>query len=364
MTRTRTTGPPKRSDGSSLSLMVRASALVFALVVAVGVWFASQSEALREAENAYKRRNFVLALDRARAHLLRRPWSHSAAVLAGRALSEVDRADEAEGYYHRAEWTGPLDPDDQHTRAFGLLCAKEPDRAIAIYEEILRRRPRDTLALRRMAAIYYSRKQMRQATEIAEQLTHIPADALIGYAMIGSIRHDDRDPAGAIAAYEKVLELQPDLKSLPFDYSIFWNELTTDLIASGRAEDACRLLSAELQRRDDAILYYLRGLAEESLGVADAAEKSWLQAVERDPRSKQAWLSLGRLELKTQRPEPAIEHLTRALTIAPDDYETVYSLALAYRQLGRADEAEQYTKRADQIRAMMINAEGHANGKR
>ena len=68
-------------------------------------------------------------------HLERRPWSRDAALLAGRCLSRLDYADQAEPYYRRA---GRLLLQDQQVRAYGLVRGPHPELAIPAYREIIR----------------------------------------------------------------------------------------------------------------------------------------------------------------------------------------------------------------------------------
>jgi tetratricopeptide (TPR) repeat protein len=320
--------------------------------VALTAWNATRSAALAEARAAYDRGDLVSALSRALDHLDRRPWSRDAALLAGRCLSEKAYPDLAESYYRKAEAAGPLGLDDLQVRGLGLVRAIRFDQAARVYEEILRRWPNDPTALRRLATIYYTQQRMDQALALAKRLSVVPEGAVPGYALIGTVHHDDAARAEAIAAYEKVLELDPELKSMPLPTAIFWDELTKDLIATGRAPEARRILAAAQARRDDdAELHYVRGTVEEALGAVDTAEMSWLRALEIAPNHLRAWRALGRFELKRGRLDEALRRLTRASELDPNDYETAYSLSLALRRSGRAEEANAVAKRAEELRA-------------
>ena len=64
-------------------------------------------------------------------------------------------------------------------------------------------------------------------------------------------------------------------------------------------------------------------------------------------------LELGRLELAENRPEKAIEWFRRALAKNENDVDARYSLGLALRQVGKAEEAQQELERANAARAAL-----------
>ena len=319
-------------------------------LLALTAWETTRSTALDEAQRAYHRRDLNTALRRALDHLGRRPLSHGAAVLAARCLSELDYAVAAEPYYRRARATGGLGVDDRHRRAYALVRSNERERARAAYEEILRDRPNDAIALQRLATVFYSMQGYDQGRTLAERLTLLPGGAGAGYALLGTIDHEEGKRPQAIAAYERLLAIDPSLSGLPFPASLFWTELTGDLIAEGRPEEASRLLRDGLNHRDDATLHYLRGRAERAAGQSDEAEACCRRALERDPGLGGAWLLLGQLALHRQQPDKALELLNRAEAVDPDRFETATGLQLAHRQLGHLAEAARFAGKVQQLR--------------
>ena len=71
-----------------------------------------------------------------------------------------------------------------------------------------------------------------------------------------TLKHGDCDviigvPANyeqAAASFEKVLELDPDLRLMPLPQPLFWSHLTTNLMASGRIGDAIGYLDATMMQ--------------------------------------------------------------------------------------------------------------------
>ena len=229
--------------------------------------------ALREAAAAYGRNDLETALRRALDHLDRRPASRAAALLAARCLSRLDFAEKAEPYYRRA---GPLGLDDLHIRAYGLVRANRREEAVGAYQDILARRPDDVLALRRLAAVRIAQARRDEALALADRLIRIPSGAVIGHTLAGVVHHDTESPERAVAAFERVLALDPDLRLMPLNpRSMFWTYLAQDLLALGRPAEARRGLARALSGSGDATLAGLMGQAYRQEGDFDEAER-WL----------------------------------------------------------------------------------------
>ena len=45
--------------------------------------------------------------------------------------------------------------------------------------------------------------------------------------------HNDKDREGAIAAFKRVLEVDPDLRLMPLPHKTFWSYFAEDLIKNG-----------------------------------------------------------------------------------------------------------------------------------
>ena len=255
-----------------LSMLAKAILLVGLLALTVAE--ATRSDHLEEARRAYERRDLDRSLCRSLDHLQYHPFSHQASVLAARCLSDLVYPDAAEPYYRRTRWSGTLRPEELHSRALGFVMAAKRDEAVAAYEEILRQRPNDVLALRRLATVLFAQQRFDRAKQVAERLAALPEGRVAGYAMLGTVYHEELNPILTIAAYQNVLKADPSLSTLPFSKTVFWTELTDGLISEGRSAEARRLLGEALTRSDDASLHFLLGQAERASGAAEAAEAS------------------------------------------------------------------------------------------
>ena len=337
-----------------------ARGVILAGLAAFTVWHGAHPEALAEAEVAYGKSDLVTAVRRACDRLDCWLPSPRAARVTALSLSRLDFAEFAEPYYRRV---GPLGLEDLHHRAYGLVRANLRERGIRAYQEILSRWPDDVLALRRQAAVLISQGQRNEAMRLAERLIRIPKGEVIGYTLAGILNNDLGEPEPAVAAFERVLTLDPELKAMPLNtLEQFWRNLGTDLIALGRYADARRYMSRALAGGNNAILITLMGEAYYRDSMLEDAERCWQKASEWDPKLPIVWLHLGRLELTRGHPREAIPLLERAARLAPVTSQPLYSLGLAHGRLGHVAEAERYRRQADINRSKSAAPRGNMGG--
>jgi len=321
--------------------------LLLAGLLALTGWNVTRSNGLDQARTAYARGELATCLQRTLDHLSRRPWSREASLLAAHCLSQLDFADSAESYYRRA---GPLSLNDLQIRAFGLARGNHRQQAIQAYEEILARWPDNITALRRLAAIQLSENNIPQLLALADRLIYSPGGAAIGYTLDGVVNHNDHNYERAIAAFEHVLQLDPELHLMPLPHSLFWSNLADDLIKMGRFGDVQGYLTRALASTPDAALMNTLGRAFSLGGSFDEAERCFRQAAEWEPKDYLPHYHLGQVELQRHRPEQARQHLEAAHRLAPLRIDVLYSLVVAYRLLRLPDETARIEKEIAHLR--------------
>jgi tetratricopeptide (TPR) repeat protein len=324
--------------------------IVFTLVLIglsiLSAWNLSRSNALPEARGAYTRGDLAASLEHALDHLGRQPWSQEAALLAARCLSRLDYAEHAEPYYRRA---GQLELNDAQVRAYGLARGPHPEHSIPAYNEILVRWPDNVTALRRLAAIQLAQNNSDELLKLADRLGRIPNGAVIGQTLRGVVYHNDKNPQQAVAAFERVLDLDPELREMPLVRGLFWSHLADDLIECGRFEDAGRYLTQALVDNNDASLMNRLGRVYFLQGSLIEAERCFRQVAEWDPSDYSSRLELAKLALQRRARAEALLHLNQAHLLAPRHYSVLYSLASVYRQLGRTFDADRIQETINQL---------------
>lgn len=324
---------------------------VVLLVALLGLtgWNLSRSSKLEAASRSYRQGRYAVALQAALDHVDRRQWSREACRIAALCLSQLDFAPQAEAYYARA---GVLTLEEAHIRAQGILRSNQRLEAEAAYKAILKRSPKDPEALRLLAALYLTMMRYAEGAELAEELAGIPGHEIVGMTMLGTFRHRQGEYERAIDAYERVLELDPDLSDILLPKAAFWSNYTQDLLTVGRTAEAAEKAEAYVASDpENASMLELLGRARQSLGQLELAEDAWRRALHADAGRSELWNNLGRLELMRGNLEEARKLLERAVALDPGSYASVYNLLLTNRRLGRQDEVKRLQERLDAIKA-------------
>jgi tetratricopeptide (TPR) repeat protein len=159
---------------------------------------------------------------------------------------------------------------------------------------------------------------------------HFDAQFTLGRALYGA-----GDDAGAARAFRAANAIRADdARALFF--------LATTLERGGDAAGALAAYRELALRKPSAaeghlglgVLLVKRGGTEADEGMRELA-----RALEINPDLYEARVTLGRMLVARGRPAESIAHLTRAAELAPSNPEPHYQLSLAYRRLGRKDEA-------------------------
>lgn len=171
-------------------------------------------------------------------------------------------------------------------------------------------------------------KAVRQAVGLAPK--HFDAQLALGRALFGM-----GDNAGAIRAFQTAKLLQPaNTKALFF--------LATAMERAGDIKAALATYRELISVKPDwheghlglGVLLLKRGGAEAAEGL-NALER----ALQINPNLYEARIALGKALISRGRWNDAVEHLTRAAALAPDNPEPHYQLSIAYRRLGRKEDA-------------------------
>ena len=100
-----------------------------------------------------------------------------------------------------------------------------------------------------MAAVLISESRWDDALQTAERLIKIPAGAVIGHTLAGVVHHNTSDSELAVFEFDRVLELDPELKQMPLKpRSMFWTDFGHNLLI-GRSLGRRQAPSATCARR-------------------------------------------------------------------------------------------------------------------
>ena len=217
------------------------------------------------------------------------------------------------------------------------------DRAVASVQALRKAEPNNTEVKHRaadvlvlQAVVLANRKDDNRALEAARSAVDLAPDSFDAQFALGRALFGNGDLAGAARAFQSAISLRPaDLKARFF--------LATTLERSGddaAALTAYRELIAKEPRSAEGhlglgVLLVKRGGDSQAEGISELE-----RCIELDPNNYEARITLGRVLVGKGRAADAIAHLRVAANLAPSNPEPHYQLSLAYRKLGRKEEAE------------------------
>src|SRR5438270_8062948 len=255
---------------------------------------------------------------------------------------------------------------------FGALALKLPRDPSVLYGAALatfnagRAAEAEPLARRAVDAALAASQTTKAGSADARTAKERAADALVLLGVVLAVRGDD---AGALKLVGQAVGLAPDNydAQLALGRALFGAGDDAGAVRAFRAAASLRptdaqarfFLATALERAGDnvgALAAYRElvarqpGAAEGHLGLgvlllkrsgAEAEEglKELARALEINPQLYEARVTLGRALVERGRAGEAVEHLRRAAELAPGNPEPHYQLSLAYRRLGRKEEA-------------------------
>ncbi len=171
-------------------------------------------------------------------------------------------------------------------------------------------------------------KAVERAVQLAPK--HFDAQLALGRARFGT-----GDAAGAVRAFRAAVALNPaDARARFFLATALEDDGDTEGALNAYRELTARQPSAAEGHLGLGVLLIKRGGAEAEAGLAELR-----RALEINPDLYEARVTLGRALVARGRAAESVEHLRRAAELAPGVPEPHYQLSLAYRRLGRREEA-------------------------
>lgn len=330
---------------SGLRLLVVA-AVGFAVVGGL-VWLGTNwwlNDPLRQAKLALERGEFLTAARQAEAWLEQHPDDQEAMLLAARAYARMGRMEEAEAYFAQV----PLEEKaDFYARAAGLVQRKLWTEAGLVYEEILRRWPREGSALDRLIRIRLQQQRVVEAIKLAHRLKALPGWEATGYLLLGLLEFERHQFVDAAKYLEQAIKLVPDLdpEKTHVDKDVVLLAYAECLYTLGRLEEAIQRAqeARDLSNKPDPC--YILGLCYQQKGDTEKARQFFEEAVARDPTHLRSLVELGKLALMERKPEEAVKWFEKATALAPSDDGAWQGLIAAYRQMGDHEKAEEIARR-------------------
>ncbi len=231
-------------------------------------------------------------------------------------------------------------------------------------QALVRRYPKDSLALLRLGIAYdklhftdEADKARQRATEIGQQAIDScqqavklkPDDPKAWYDLAeaygNALRSDDE-----IAAFQQAIKLRPD-------YSDAWWGLANAYHFSRRTDEAVAAFRRGIDLTPDVStngVWVSIGQCYGEVGRNDDAIAAYRQAIKLKPDDGQAWYYLGVSYEKAGRQDDAIGAYRRLVELAPDYAEAWYNLGMVYEKVGRQGEADDAFQRAKKLKPDLV----------
>lgn len=315
------------------------------------VWW--QDRPLREASRLLSRGDYRRSLQLSTQFLARHPDDSRAMILKARSLSALDRHPEAESLFEQVALQSNGFPDDvEALRAWAtsLLQLKRWPRAVAILETLSNIAPTDAETLRRLTEACLQLKRYEPALDSAARLATIPQHADEANVMIAAIHHDKGDVRAALAAWERVLQNNPDAENLritPAEALLMFGD---NLLASGNPQRAADLLERSLHLSPSARASVLLGQAYSQTDRVEDAIRLWKSALAIEDLNPTAREELANAAIGKENFQEAVDWMLPLANAGQLAGSSAFVLQRAYIGLQKTEEAARWRERASALR--------------
>jgi arylsulfatase A-like enzyme/Tfp pilus assembly protein PilF len=211
--------------------------------------------------------------------------------------------------------------------------------AMALCEDVVRRRPEMPLAFGQLAFLYREAGDLESAVAALERSLALDPEDAASAALLGAYLNEQGQALKSIAVLEPYARRpDPDIDVLM--------ALGAAFSQAGRPKDALATF-AKVREIDPSNAMALVNVATVHLAAREYGRARELLegALALNPRVARAHNALGVIAAETGNPNEAIERWKKAVELEPKEFDTVYNLGFILLRAGRLDEARSYLER-------------------
>lgn len=252
------------------------------------------------------------------------PNQTEALTLLGVIRGRQKRYAEAEAVLRHALQLDPKSAVAARNLANALTAENKPDEAIKVYEDLTKLAPRDIPAKIDLAHLYLSREKFGEALSTLDAIPvdHFPSNAIPAKAasLLGLGRA--REAAALIPLAEKSTPIAAETAEVFLD--------------ANAPQYALKILSAVQQRspHPPAVIYYLKGRAQQATGDRVGALQSFRNALARDPKSVETLLAMAQIDASQEKHAESLSLLKRAFAVQPNSVAIMRPLVVEAMKAG------------------------------
>lgn len=215
-----------------------------------------------------------------------------------------------------------------------------PQDAVAKFNEVLRRDPKNDAALYQLAKIAFESGNMDKAIQYAQSAIRINPNNEYYYQYLAEAKGEKQDFDGASKTYETLLKLKPK----EYDYYYDWAYMLAKAGKYKEAIDVYNLLEQKTGVQEEIIFQkqpmYIK------LGRVDEAVADVEKLVKIYPADARYLLLIGEMYEANEMYDKAIQTYYRALKVDSNYIESYLSLAEVFRKKGNEKEYQRLVKQA------------------
>ena len=221
-------------------------------------------------------------------------------------------------YWDKAVKADPKDTFALYMRGNGWWQKREPDNAIADYNECIRLDPSDSAAYSARGNAWHDKKEYDKAIADHTEAIRLDPKLAIAYHNRGIAWGDKKDYDKAIADYTEAIRLDPKSANAFFGRSSAWHSKKDYDKAIEDYTEAIRLDPKYTTA------FYGRGIARSNKKEYDKAITDYTEAIRLDPKYVSAFVGRGHAWGAKKEYDKAIEDYTEAIRLDPK-YASAFS---------------------------------------
>ena len=324
--------------------------LVVAMAVVGGaLWYSGrqQERALSAVEQIVKSGDVSVAIREVGAYQQDYPDDSRVFALRARIHLKVGQPREAARLF---EQHGAASAVDLHAWGQAYLMQSQWSLAAPILGRFLQLEPKDASGLYDLMVCNMRLGRLQEALALAKRLVEIPEHEVVGHLYLGTVYSDLTNEEQAITHFEKVLELDPELRKLTIPPEEFLTAYGSTLVSLGKGDEAIKVLKRSLETRATADAAVSLGQAYLQIGETEQAVAHWEQALTLNPGAHRACEGLADVALREGNAQKALDWLSPLEDSATLEPATTYLFQQAYSRLGDVKKAAVWQARTAQLR--------------
>jgi tetratricopeptide (TPR) repeat protein len=275
------------------------------------------------------------------------PQLVEAHICLGTVLNGTGKYEKAVAEFKRATALNPQSDEALRGLADAYNNLENFSAAEETYKKAIALRPNYWGAYSQLGLFYYGQARYSDATAMFLKVTQLAPDNYRGYLTLGGAYVTQGRYQEALQAFQRSIDLRPDADAYTnLGYTYFLMHRFPEAITAH--EHALKLDegNSEFWGNLGNALYWSLGRRRESAADYRRAANVATTRLQVNPRDAEMQAYLANYSAMVDDRQPALDHLARALELAPADGEVLFRAALVYNHFGDTERTLTYLKKA------------------